>query len=129
MEENWKDIKGYEGLYQISNTGRVKSFKRLGTPERIRKQHLDRYGYPKLNLFKERIGKTKKTHRLVAEAFIPNPENKETVNHIDGNKENNHVSNLEWATHEEQVIHAMENGLYKLSPKNPLENQTTTDHQ
>jgi len=117
MEENWKDIKGYEGLYQVSDHGRVKSFKRLGTPERIRKPFPDRYGYLKLNLFKNYKASCRKPHRLVAETFIPNPENKETVNHIDGNKENNHVSNLEWSTMDENMQHAKQTGLINTSIK------------
>ena len=103
MEEIWKDISGYEGLYQISNLGRVKSFPRNGTikSERILNLFHTKDGY--LFVCLRNKGRSyPKIHRLVAEAFLDNPYNKETVNHIDGNKENNNVNNLEWATRSEQ---------------------------
>ena len=93
MEEIWKDIEGYEGLYQISNMGRVKALKK-GI---IRKPRLGR-GYLYLNLCKNGMKKTFKIHRLVAKAFIPNPQNLKCVNHKDENKLNNVVYNLEWCT-------------------------------
>ena len=109
--EIWKGIKGYEGLYQVSNMGRVKSLERtfldkIGRKrtvrERILKQCVDRDGYLKVNLYncngKE---KTLRVHRLVCEAFHKNPKNKPCVNHIDENKSNNEASNLEWCTYEE----------------------------
>lgn len=104
--EIWKDIKGYEGLYQVSNQGRVKSLERRcktktytrRVPEKIRSQSLDNYGYPIVSLSKDHKHKTLAVHRLVAEAFIPNPNNFATVNHKDEDKTNNDVSNLEWCT-------------------------------
>ena len=113
--EIWKDIKGFEGCYQISNKGRVKSLARqCGThyqQEKIRKLSLTKDGYVKVRLMSKDKDITARVHRLVAEAFIPNLENKPTVNHIDGNKENNCVENLEWATLEEQMQHAYDNNL------------------
>lgn len=92
MREIWKDIKGYEGLYKVSNTGKVfscKSNKILST---------NGQGYLQVQLRKDNASKAKRIHRLVAEAFIPNPENKPQINHIDHNPQNNNVENLEWVT-------------------------------
>lgn len=97
MIEIWKDIKGYEGLYQVSNLGRVKS---LGNnkrrKEKILKQVEDGGGYLFVLLCKNGKGKMFKVHRLVAQAFTPNPNNYPQVNHKDENKQNNCVWNLEW---------------------------------
>lgn len=112
MKEAWVDIKNYEGLYQISSLGEVKSLKRNTTHERILIPRIDRNGYLYVILCKNGITKTKKIHRLVAENFIENPENKYSVNHKDGNKLNNCVDNLEWATMKEQARHAVDNGLW-----------------
>ena len=99
--EVWKDIEGYEDLYQVSNLGRVK---RLNTG-RILKGRKNTNGYLQVILCKN--GKTKHyyIHRLVAQVFIPNQENKPQVNHIDENKENNHAENLEWVTSKENNNH------------------------
>lgn len=106
MKEIWKDIKGYEGLYQISNFGRVKSLKRMmknrKCEEIIKKPSITNKRYYKLPLCKYGKNKYFFIHRLVAQAFIPNFENKPTVDHIDRNKLNNNVSNLRWATYKEQ---------------------------
>ena len=101
MEEIWKDVKDYEGLYQVSNLGRVKSVSR----NKIMKLSVKVNGYKDVSLSKGNTKKHYLVHRLVAQAFIPNPENKPTVNHIDEDKINNHVSNLEWATMKEQNNH------------------------
>jgi DNA-binding XRE family transcriptional regulator len=111
--EIWKDIPGYEGLYQVSNLGRVKSFPRFGTVnnERILKLHLSKYGYISACLCRENQKALKRVNRLVAFAFIPNENNLLEVNHIDGNKLNNYVENLEWVTNSENKIHAYKTGL------------------
>jgi hypothetical protein len=98
MQEIWKDIEGYEGLYQVSNIGRVKSFPRHGTVAngKIMKQHYDSKGYARVCLSKNGQKQNCKTHRLVAKAFIPNPHHYKQVNHRDENKYNNNVCNLEW---------------------------------
>lgn len=114
MEELWKDIKGFEGAYQISNKGRVRSIPRKGTRKNeIRSISYTLDGYAKVRMIYKGKDKTARVHRLVAEAFIPNIDGKETVNHIDGNKKNNCVDNLEWADRHEQMKHAYQNNLKK----------------
>lgn len=105
MEELWKDIKGYEGLYQVSNFGRIKRV----TTGRILKGRKDSKGYLMVNLSKNSIVSNKIIHRIVAQAFIPKPENKPQVNHIDENKSNNVASNLEWVTAKENINHGTHN--------------------
>ena len=104
--ESWKKIKEYDN-YLISDQGRVFNFKY----NRFLKPGKDRYGYFQVILCKNGVRKFYIIHRLVALAFIPNPENKRTVNHIDGIKMNNLVSNLEWNTQSENVQHSYDNGL------------------
>lgn len=108
MYEIWKDIKGYEGLYQVSNFGRVKSLK-YSTEGKILKGRHTGKGYLSVALFRNSVRKSTCIHRLVAQAFIPNPENKPEVNHIDENKLNNNVSNLEWVTPKENSNHGTRN--------------------
>ena len=124
MEEIWKDIEEYKGLYQVSNLGNVRSLDRLVKAGYNNKQNKkgrrltklsNQKGYLVVKLSKENHGKRILIHRLVAKAFIPNPENKPQVNHIDGNKENNNVSNLEWCTNSENQIHAYKTGLNKVT--------------
>lgn len=110
--EVWKDIKGYEGLYRVSNYGRVKSLKRNTACERILKPRLDKGGYLYINLSKNGICKSKKVHRLVGDCFILNLKHKPQINHIDGNKTNNYVNNLEWSTAAENARHAVDTGLW-----------------
>ena len=107
MKEIFKDIKGFEGLYQISNFGNVKSLKR----NIILKPSSNGKGYLHIILYKNCKSKVGRIHRLVAQAFIPNPENKPQINHIDGNKSNNNVNNLEWVTNSENQKHAFALGL------------------
>lgn len=128
MQEIWKDIKGYEDHYQISNIGRVKSLSRMRLGrggclvhihEKILKQKTTKSGYKSVHLRCMDYQSHPTIHRLVAEAFISNPDNKPTVNHIDANKENNCTTNLEWSTHSEQMVHAVHNDLLEVrgSPK------------
>ena len=97
MEEEWKDVVGYEGLYQVSNLGRVRSldYRRTGRIQLL-KPAMHRDGYLYVNLCKDRKRKHYKVHRLVAQAYLPNPEVLPELNHIDENKQNNCVDNLEW---------------------------------
>ena len=108
MEEIWKDIEGYEGLYQISNLGRVKSlnYHRSGK-EGILKPKQDKYGYLVVCLSKNNKHKYMTVHRLVAKSFCnnDNPQEKNQVNHIDENKQNNVYTNLEWCTPKENMNH------------------------
>lgn len=115
-----KDIKGYESLYTISNDGVVRSLDRYNIDKNGKKKFYPGreliqetstvYGHKRVTLSKD--GKTKRhlVHRLVGEAFIPNPENKPQINHIDSNPSNNHVSNLEWVTSSENMLHAQSKG-------------------
>ena len=107
--EEWRDIEGFEGLYQISNCGRVKSFKCERT--HIMKPANSGNGYLIVDFKKDGKRTRKFIHRLVALAFIENVGDKSDVNHIDGNKQNNRVENLEWATRSENVLHAFKNKL------------------
>lgn len=113
MEEVWKPVKNYENEYLISNYGRLQTIPRKGTFKIpiIRKTFLDKKGYEVCSLVKNKKYKYIKIHRLVAEAFIPNPLNKEQVNHKDGNKQNNCVNNLEWVTNKENYEHSIKTGL------------------
>ena len=99
--EKWKSIAGYEGLYEVSNLGRVRSLKfgktKILTPKN------NGIGYFQVGLRKDGISKYLLVHRLVANAFIPNPQNLKTVNHIDEDKSNNNVSNLEWMSQTDNI--------------------------
>lgn len=125
IKEEWKDIKGYEGLYQVSNMGRVKSL------DRYRKNGIDENnicfikgkilspakqkdsGYMFVSLSKNRKTKGFRVHRLVAEAFIPNPNKYKCVNHKDENKQNNKVDNLEWCTYKYNLNYGTKIDRYK----------------
>jgi hypothetical protein len=118
--EIWKDIIDYEGLYQISSFGRIKSLEKKvnnsETTHRVVKERIMRLGitpkgYIQTSLAKKQVNTKFYSHRLVALHFIPNPHNKLEVNHIDGNKSNNEVSNLEWSTRSENNKHAFNTGL------------------
>lgn len=95
-KEEWRAIKGYEGLYEVSNTGRVRTIKK-GNPYVLKMY--DKFGYKDVILWKNNKMKNKRVHRLVAEAFIPNPNLYPIINHKDENRSNNNVENLEWCTY------------------------------
>jgi len=118
--EKWKPLKDYEGWYEISNIGNVRNIKKEGKAwkgryKKNRKLGLDAKGYLRIRIGsdKTKTGKTIKIHREVAKAFLPNPKNLPEVNHIDGNKENNNVENLEWVSSGDNYAHAVEIGLRK----------------
>lgn len=125
MEEIWKDVPGYEGYYQISNRGSIKSIKRIihrvdgecnFINERILKQKKVGSGYLAVILSKNANKRTEYLHRLVAISFLNRAEHQTDVNHIDGTKTNNHVNNLEWCSKSENSIHAFKNKL-NIPPK------------
>lgn len=134
MEEEWKDIQGYEGIYKISNCGRIKSLLRFNNmskdntmrgyyrKEKILKPSANNSDYLYIFLCKNGKKTMKTIHRLVAETFIPNPNNYEQVNHIDGNKQNNRMDNLEWCTRKHNMQEAFRIGLVKRprGAKHPL---------
>lgn len=107
MNEEWRDVPNYKGYYKVSSFGRVFSV-RANKIMNLQNEHC---GYLQLQFQVHNAMKHWKVHRLVALAFIPNPENKKCINHKDGNKKNNHVSNLEWCTHRENLVHAHRTGL------------------
>lgn len=108
--ELWKSIEGTNGLIAVSSEGRVLSL--LSGKPRILKTTVDSKGYHRIRVTIERDKKSFKLHREVAKAFIPNINNLPQVNHKDGNKNNNSVSNLEWVTNRENALHAIKNGLW-----------------
>jgi hypothetical protein len=126
MVEIWKDIEGYEGLYQVSNKGRVKSLDREtvdknGTVNRYKSKMLspgqNKHGYKFCYLYKDLKRKLMPIHQLVAKGFVENKDNKPHVNHKDGIKQNNTPENLEWCTPSENIKHAYDMGLNYNSEK------------
>lgn len=120
--EIWKDIDGYEGLYQVSNLGNVKSLMfgpknrpYLQNHPKLLKLAKSSTGYTHVQLYKDGKSSTKLVHKLVANAFIPNPLSKPEVNHLDANRANNVVENLEWVTHSENLLYAIKIGNRKPS--------------
>ena len=122
--EGWRDIAGYEGLYQVSNLGRIKSLSKVimyrngcarRYPETILKDMKVGNGYRCVVLYINHIGRQMYVHRLVANAFIPNPLGLRDVNHIDGCKTNNNCKNLEWCTRSHNIKHAYELGLHSVN--------------
>lgn len=118
--EIWKPVIGYEDLYEVSSHGRIKSLSRFiekdnGTIQRFKEKILklqsDAYGYKVVALTKDKKATNKKFHRIIAEAFIPNPDNLPEINHKNGIKSDNRIENLEWCTRRHNLIHALENGL------------------
>lgn len=117
--ENWKDVKGYEGIYQVSDAGNIRTVDGKATTRtlngveqerhwrgRMLKQKTDKGGYKRVSLWRRKTHKDFLVHRLVCDAFHLNPELKPDVNHIDGNPSNNRADNLEWATPRENLMHA-----------------------
>lgn len=119
MQEEWRPVVGYEGSYEVSNYGEVRGVDRWVPSihgERFKKgviknKKTDKDGYFRVYLSKSSKKKQFMVHRLVAEAFIKNPDNRPVVNHIDGNKQNNAITNLEWCTRSENDLHAFRLGL------------------
>ena len=111
-KEEWKDIKGYEGKYQVSNLGRVRSIPRSGkhcTRKEAKIMFLsDRKGYKAITLYKSGKRKTISVHKLVAEAFVPNTKSKPVINHVNGDRADNRAENLEWVTQSENVQHSFD---------------------
>ena len=128
IQEIWRDVPGWEGVYQISNKGRIKSFK-VCPSGKIMSLCNQTGDYIRFVLQKH--GRNKKTvlvHRLVAKVFIPNPLNLPVVNHKDGNKQNNSVDNLEWCTRSQNTSHAFKTGLRNYNGcKNPHSKLTQSD--
>lgn len=105
-KEEWKDVVGYEGLYKISSFGNILS----SYSNKLLKPKKEWSGYARVALVKDKDVKFWSVHRLVLTAFVPNIENKNTINHKDGDKLNNRLENLEWATSQENILHAWANG-------------------
>jgi hypothetical protein len=133
MQEIWKDIKDYEGLYQISNLGKIKSLARKTNnqfckEDIILKLWLSPTGYLVINLHKNGKMKYFTVHRLVLKNFVSNPLNKLEINHKDGNKQNNNLNNLEWATSSENHKHAFKlNLMDNKGEQNPQHKLTEWD--
>ena len=135
--DNWKDVVGYEGLYKVSDTGKVRSLERYRDNKngnqvlikgRLLKQ-AENLGYKYVSLSKNGEQKSFRVHRLVAIAFLENKLNKPNVNHKDCNKSNNNVNNLEWCTQKENVWHAFRNGkMEHLAKKNLFYEEENIDY-
>lgn len=133
QQEEWRQVKGFEGLYEVSSFGRVRSLDRtrvVGTKNggktkrsikgAILSQYIGNTGYKEIGLYSgPNTSKVHLIHRLVAEAFIPNPNNYRTVNHKDGNKLNNQVENLEWMSDSDNIKHSYRIGIHK-KPVRPI---------
>lgn len=140
MEEVWKQVDGFGGIYYVSNLGSVKSTERTQEysdgrvykyPEKILKQSTKKYGkgagYMTAHFYYNTVRETMNVHRLVAEHFVDKPEGKNVVNHIDGNKSNNVYTNLEWVTYSENNAHALETGLKEQTPSSYRSKLTKLD--
>jgi len=130
--EIWEPVKGYEGCYEVSNTGKIMGIERMVVTKsglriiksRLLKPRLNNYGYMEVRLTKN--GKTTTTfiHIIIARSFIPNPLNKLEINHVNGIKTDNRIENLEWCTHLENMQHASLTGLLKRTYKQVVDNCT-----
>lgn len=123
----WKGVEGFEDRYKVSDLGEIKSLDFFDSWGRLRKGRilkvpLDKRGYPRVSISKGGLKKAFRIHRLVATAFIPNPENLPQVNHKDGNKLNNHVDNLEWCDNSHNVQHAYSKGLIAIKKREESHN-------
>lgn len=134
MQEIWKDLIGYEGLYQVSNLGNIRSlnYRKTNAIKQL-KYRINHKGYFDVQISKKAKTKRMFLHRLVARTFIPNPNNLPQVNHIDGNKLNNNVNNLEWCDNSYNQKHAYKLGLQKRQtgtkhPQHKQINQYTLDN-
>jgi hypothetical protein len=119
--ETWKDIAGYEGLYQVSNMGNVKTMSRLHRIDRpyVKQERLlnpptNSVGYKQVALYRDKKGVIQSVHKLVATVFLERKPEHQVINHIDGNKLNNHVDNLEWCTYGHNQAHAIRTGLIRI---------------
>jgi hypothetical protein len=119
LEEIWKPIKGYDGIYEVSNFGRIKSYRNnkwgIKKEFRVLKPGADGFGYKFVYLWKNKEKHLGRIHRLVANAFCLNPNKKPEVNHLDANPSNNHADNLEWVTKGENLAYA-----YKIGNRKPI---------
>lgn len=136
----WKDVVGYEGIYEVSDTGLVRTHEDKTTcttrhgirkwKQRVLKQKVTKDNSHRVSLYKDGKEKTWSVHRIVALAFIPQVEGKEYINHIDGSRHNNHVTNLEWCNHKENNNHAFDTGLISTSVLvNLIDKETGTTHE
>lgn len=135
MEEKWMSVAGFEGIYEVSSLGRVRTSKGKTThsklhgervwKQRILKQKTDKSGYKRVDLWKNKKPTTFLVHRLVAIAYIEKPKGKECINHIDANPSNNYVTNLEWCNHAENLLHAYDKRLNKTPDSIILRNTNT----
>ena len=124
--ELWKDVVGYEGIYQVSNTGKVCNIK---TKKKLASAKI-KSGYLTVSLWKNNKGKTYSVHRLVATSFLPNIENKKCVDHIDGNRQNNNVNNLRWVTTKENANNTISIKRYRaVALKRIISNITKEKHK
>lgn len=116
IEIEWRYVVGYEGLYKVSTEGNIKSIRR----NKILSPNTNKDGYKRVSLYKNKASKHYSVHRLVAQAFIPNPDNLPQVNHIDEDKSNNCVSNLEWITPKDNCNYGTRNRKVALSKNKPV---------
>ena len=114
VKETWKNVKGYNDLYEVSNCGNI----RMRETKVNKSFRLSKDGYENVYLVENGKRKERFVHRIVAITFIDNPQYKPEVNHIDGDKQNNSLENLEWVTGAENELHAMQNGL--ITPRKPV---------